>query len=298
MSLSGFAFAEGGFDRAGHLREAEEALDALWPRARVLLLDGESRALVPGELPAWPLGAALRGERPRAALFLGMAGDTPCFALEERGEGRPVCDLREAGMRWPGREASLFAAAAGVLNWQRRARHCGGCGARVELRQGGWSVRCPACGLEAYPRTDPAVIVAVSSGERLLLGRQARWPAGRWSVIAGFIEPGESLSQAVAREVFEETGVRVQQVRFAAAQPWPFPSALMLGCFAEAAPDAPDPVVGEELEDARWFSREEVAQGLAASDAPATGEPPPIAFSPRLSIARALIEAWHARASG
>jgi NAD+ diphosphatase len=188
----------------------------------------------------------------------------------------------------------LFAAAAGLLNWQRRARFCGACGKAVERRQSGWSARCPACGLETYPRTDPAIIVAVRSGDRLLLGRQRSWPPGRWSVIAGFVEPGESLAQAVRREVFEETSVRVEAVHYADDQPWPFPSALMLGFHAEAAADAPDPVVDDELEAARWFTRDEVRAGLAATDAPATDAAPPLAFAPRLSIARALIEDWAA----
>ncbi len=294
MSLSGFAFVDGGVERAAHLRDEPAALDALWPRARVLRLDAESRALDEGSLEAWGVGPAIAAERPAAAVFLGMAGDQACFALECSPEGALTCDLRRAGMQWPGTEAALFAMAAGVLNWQRRARHCGACGSSVETRQAGWSIRCPTCGLESYPRTDPAIIVAVSSGDRLLLGRQSRWPAGRWSVVAGFVEPGESLEQTVAREVFEETAVRVRQVRYADSQPWAFPSALMLGFFAEADADAPDPVAGDELEDARWFTREEVAAGLSASDAPFSGEAPPLAFSPRLSIARSLIEAWMA----
>lgn len=202
-----------------------------------------------------------------------------------------MTDLRRAGVRWPGREAALLATAAGLLNWRRRTRFCGACGGNVESRQAGWSVRCTRCGLEAYPRTDPAIIVAVSSGERLLLGRQRSWPPGRWSVIAGFVEPGESLAQAVVREVFEECGVRVQAVSYADAQPWPFPFALMLGFHATADAGAADPVVGDELEDARWFTPAEVRAGLAASDAP-EGIPPPLAMPSRLSIARALIEDW------
>ena len=294
MSLSGYAFVDGGIERAAHLRDEPAALDALWSRGRVLRLDAESCALDDGALDAWLMGPALAAERPAPAVFLGMSGDQACFALECLADGATTCDLRRAGMQWAGTEAALFAMAAGVLNWQRRARHCGACGSAVETRQAGWSMRCPNCGLESYPRTDPAIIVAVCSGERLLLGRQTRWQAGRWSVLAGFVEPGESLEQTVAREVFEETAVRVRRVRYANSQPWAFPSALMLGFFAEADAEAPDPVVGDELEDARWFTRGEIATGLAASDAPSSGEPPPFAFSPRLSIARSLIEAWMA----
>jgi len=146
--------------------------------------------------------------------------------------------------------------------------------------------------VELAAPTDPAIIVAVSSADLLLLGRQRSWPPGRWSVVAGFVEPGESLAQAVRREVFEETRVEVGAVRYAGDQPWPFPMALMLGFHAEAASDAPAPEVDDELEAARWFTREEVLAGLAVGDTPRGAEPPPLAFAPRLSIARALIEAW------
>ena len=292
MSLAGFAFVDGGFDRAAHLRESPDTLDALWPESRVLRLDAESRSLDGASFDAWTRGAEASTDRPGDAAFLGLVDGRACFALERPAEGAPTTDLRRAGMQWPGREAALFAAAAGLLNWQRRARFCGACGTAVERRQAGWSARCPGCGLEAYPRTDPAIIVAVTSDDRLLLGRQASWPPGRWSVVAGFVEPGESLAQAVRREVHEETGVVVGRVHYAGDQPWPFPMALMLGFHAEAADDAPEPVVGDELEAARWFTADEVRAGLAATDAPAPVEPAPLAFAPRLSIARALIEDW------
>ena len=292
MSLPGFAFTDDALDRAAHLRDSNEALDAQWSIARVLRLDGESRALDGPDLETWPTGLDVHAERPAEAVFLGLVEGRACFVVERAADGEPTTDLRRAGMQWPAREASIFATAAALLNWRRRSRFCGGCGNEVEARQGGWSARCPRCGLEAYPRTDPAIIVAVTSGERLLLGRQRSWPPGRWSLVAGFVEPGETLAQAVAREVAEETGVRVERASFADAQPWPFPSALMLGCYAEASADAPDPQVDDELEAARWFSADEVRAGLAASDAPPADPPPPLAFAPRLSIARALIEAW------
>ena len=292
MSLSGFAFVDWGFDRAAHLRGSAEALDAAWPAARVLRLDVESRSLEGEAFEAWPRGADLASERPDDAAFIGLVDGIACFAWERLAEGAPTTDLRRAGLQWPGREAALFATAAGLLNWQRRARFCGACGGPVDRRQAGWSARCPGCGLEAYPRTDPAIIVAVGSGDRLLLGRQASWPPGRWSVVAGFVEPGESLAQAVRREVFEETRIDVGAVRYAGDQPWPFPMALMLGFHAEAAADAPTPEVDDELEAARWFTREEVRAALAAGETPRGGEPPTLAFAPRLSIARALIEDW------
>ena len=177
----------------------------------------------------------------------------------------------------------MFAQARALLYWHERNRFCGGCAAPLESRRGGHLLLCPSCGLEHYPRTDAAIIVAVSDGERLLLGRQAIWPAGRWSVLAGFLEPGESLEQTVTREVMEEAGVRVRDCQYLASQPWPFPSALMLGFRASADPQ---PVaVGAELEDARWFSAPELRALVAAGE---------MKLSPRLSISRWLIDDWMA----
>ena len=291
MTRRGFAFANGGLDRAAHLRETPEALDALWLRARVLRLDAESRALDGPAREDWSPGGAIGTERPDEAVFLGMLGSDALFAVERPAEGQATTDLRRAGLDWPDDEASVFAAAAGLLNWRRRSRHCGACGGENAFRQAGWSARCTRCGLETYPRIDPAIIVAVSAGDRLLLGRQRSWPPGRWSLVAGFVEPGESLAQAVRREVAEETGIRVEAIHYVDAQPWPFPSSLMLGFQAVAAADAPAPVVGDELEAARWFTVAEVRAGLAAKDGPGE-DVPPLAFAPRLSIARSLIEAW------
>ena len=163
---------------------------------------------------------------------------------------------------------------------------CGACGGALAFSRAGWLGRCDACDIEHYPRTDPAVIVAVSDGARLLLGRQAAWPPRRWSVLAGFVEPGESLEQTVVREVFEESGVRVRGCRYLASQPWPFPSSLMLGFAADA--DADEPVVGDELEDARWFGREEIGAALRDESGPDG-----LLLSPPLSISRWLIERWH-----
>jgi NAD+ diphosphatase len=158
----------------------------------------------------------------------------------------------------------------------------------LRFERAGWLGRCTACGREHYPRTDQALIVAVGDGDRLLLGRQASWPARRWSIIAGFVEPGETLEQTVAREVHEETGVRVRpgSARYLASQPWPFPGALMLGFLAEAEDAAV--VVGDELEGARWFDVEAVRAGLANGDGDGTG----ILLSPPISIARHVIRTW------
>ena len=160
-------------------------------------------------------------------------------------------DLRSAAGAGRRCRRRVFAQARALLHWQRAIASAASA-APLEFVRGGWlgALRRSAA-IEHYPRTDPAIIVAVSDGERLLLGRQASWPARRWSVLAGFVEPGESLEQTVAREVMEEAGVRVRSCRYLASQPWPFPGALMLGFSADADPQ---PVVGAELEDARWFS--------------------------------------------
>ncbi|MGH8030958.1 MAG: NAD(+) diphosphatase, partial [Luteimonas sp.] len=211
-------------------------------------------------------------------------------------------DLRSAAMAWPAFASTAFAQARAMLHWQARHRHCGVCGGAVAFLRAGWLGRCTQCGAEHYPRTDPAVIVAVSDGDRLLLGRQASWPPHRYSTLAGFVEPGETLEQTVMREVFEESGVRVHACRYLASQPWPFPSSLMLGFIADAAPD--DPVIGDELEDARWFSTDAIGAAIARESTPADGAASQgdgghgsdlLLLSPKLSISRWLIERWYAQ---
>ena len=290
MTARQYAFQHPGLDRAEHLRENASALSEHWPGARVLVLDveGQARFFGDDDAPEFPRGHALASERPQDASFLGLdaAGDA-WFALpaEALGELPPqTLDLRSAATRWPALAASAFAQARALLHWQQRNRFCGACGHALGLVRGGFCARCGQCGSEHYPRTDPAIIVAVSDGERLLLGRQASWPAGRWSVLAGFLEPGESLEQAVAREVMEEAGVQIRRAEYAASQPWPFPSALMLGFRAEAEPQ---PVqVGDELEAAQWFGADELRAQVASGA---------MQLSPRLSISRWLIDDWLAR---
>ena len=260
----------GVLDRADHLRGDADALTALWPQARVLLLDDAGHALAAADRgPCAPTGREI-SDGPGgvgAAIFLGLQDDGRAwFALDAAlvaFEAPQRIDLRSAAAHWPALEAAVFAQARALQHWRTRQRHCGVCGSEVLFVRAGWLGRCSACGAEHYPRTDPAVIVAVSDGERLLLGRQRSWPAHRYSVIAGFVEPGESLEQTVAREVLEETGVRVHACRYLASQPWPFPGALMLGFTADAHPDVPQ--AGEELEDARWFTRAEAAEMVAGT---------------------------------
>jgi NAD+ diphosphatase len=194
--------------------------------------------------------------------------------------------LREAGALLGDRDAELLVHAVALENWQRLHRFCSRCGERTVIAAAGHVRRCPACGAEHYPRTDPAVIMLVTDDrDRALLGRQMHWPEGRFSTLAGFVEPGESVEQAVVREVAEEAGVAVGEVEYVASQPWPFPSSLMLGFMARAT--SPRIAVdGEEIHEARWFSREELARAVEEGEvSPLTG----------ISIAARLVELWYGR---
>ncbi|MGY1458764.1 MULTISPECIES: NAD(+) diphosphatase [unclassified Luteimonas] len=297
-----FAFVEAPLDRAENLRDDREALARLWAGGRALVLDAQGCARSTDDGALLALRAADLGDAPGDALFLGLRGEEGWFALREEdiaaadagtpaasaSAGPPRIDLRSAAAQWPDFEATAFAQARAVLHWRARHRFCGACGGVLEFLRAGWLGHCGACGLEHYPRTDPAMIVAVSDGERLLLGRGPGWAPRRYSVLAGFVEPGESLEQTVVREVFEESSVRVRACRYLASQPWPFPSSLMLGFEAEAGPDEPH-CPSDELEDARWFSRDEVGAALRGESGPEG-----LLLSPSISISRWLIERWHA----
>lgn len=290
---SPFAFLDGALDRADLLRADADALKTLWPRARVIVLDTDGRAHADneGRLQA-PTGDELGGG-PGITTFLGLRDGQGWFAADADTlaiQSPQRVDLRTAAADWPAWQATVFAQARALQHWHQRHRFCSACGGAMRFVRGGWLGLCDGCGCEHYPRTDQAVIVAVGDGERLLLGRQASWPPRRWSVVAGFVEPGETLEQTVAREVMEETGVRVRAARYLASQPWPFPGALMLGFLADADPD--QPVAGEELEAARWFSADDVRAGLAADWIRADGEGEGIVLSSPISIARHVIRAW------
>ncbi|MGY0634747.1 NAD(+) diphosphatase [Luteimonas sp. A478] len=286
-----FAFVGAPLDRAEHLRNEPSALAALWPQARLLLLDADGNALTAADDALFTVEcAAVAVALPEDAVFLGLHGERGWFALpaEQAGieaEGR--INLRAAAALWPLREATAFAQARAVLHWRSRHRFCGACGGPLAFARAGWLGHCARCAIEHYPRTDPAVIVSVSDGERLLMGREATWPARRWSVLAGFVEPGETLEQTVEREVFEESQVRVRASRYLGSQPWPFPSSLMLGFEADAEPDEPVPNT-DELEDVRWFGREEIGAALRGET-----QNEGILLSPSVSISRWLIERWY-----
>lgn len=283
-------FAGLALDRAELTRLSPDALRALWPSAHVAIVDFEGHAPGDDAGPRWLRGADLGEAMLDAASFLGhTSGEAAWFALPAeclppgRLAGAPHIGLRRAAAQWPGFLSGVFAYAKALLLWQSRARHCGACGAATELVRAGHCARCrnPDCALQQFPRTDAAIIVLVSDGDRALLGRQRSWPERRWSTLAGFVEPGESLEDAVRREVGEEAGVTLDRVHYHSSQPWPFPGALMVGF--RATVDDPTIRVGDELEDARWFAAGELVTAIGADE---------VRLPPPISISRRLIEDW------
>ncbi len=250
---------------------------------RVLMREPGSRELATRPLTDSPLDAD--GLPVGDWVFLGVAGRTPCFALraphpvpEDR-----VVPVRAVGIADPADpELRIGIGGLAVLNWHRRHPHCPLCGAATVIAEAGWSRRCPADDSQHFPRVDPAVIMLVLDDERALLGRQARWQETWFSTLAGFVEPGETLENAVAREVREEVGIEVSASAYRGSQPWPFPSSLMIGFHAQAATTdiAPDRA---EIAEARWFTRAELAAACRAGD---------VRLPPRFSISRWLIELW------
>ncbi len=271
-------------DRDAATRASEAALAEAWDRAQVLVVDDQGRAVVDAtDLVLFPAAEAPEGDR----LYLGSLEGQPFFAvrgdLPRRLGTRPL-GLREVGAVLGDRDAGLLVHAVGLTNWHASHPRCPRCGTATEVVQGGAVRRCPEDGSDHFPRTDPAIIVLVTDGaDRCVLGRQASWPEGRYSTLAGFVEPGESLEQAVAREVLEESGVQVRDVVYRASQPWPFPSSLMLGFRALCDPDVVPRTSDAELEDVRWFDRAELTERYAR-------------LPPQVSIANMLISDWLAEA--
>jgi NAD+ diphosphatase len=225
-------------------------------------------------------------------IFLGMYRNQPAFAIHiDRSQPAPFADrgdfhdLRYLGSVLPVDEANLVAHARALVIWHGVQRFCGRCGAATRPESGGNTRRCTNddCALRLFPRVDPAIIVLVHDRDRCLLGRQSSWPEGRYSTVAGFVEPGESLEDAVAREVQEETDILVSDIRYHSSQPWPFPSSIMLGFTADAESEVITLNDGE-LEDARWFTHKELTSGHPK-------------LPPRLSISRALVDSWIQRKS-
>ncbi|MBA15964.1 MAG: NAD(+) diphosphatase [Sphingomonas sp.] len=279
-------FTGGIVDRADWLRHDAAALEKARrdPRAKLLDLNGLDPVLVDDRLGWTPLHTVDDGGE---LILLGLIDDVAHFA---RLDPQPSDGARHGGIfdaitRLPEWEAALYAAARSVSDWHKRHGFCAKCGHATTPFRAGWARKCGNCAAEHYPRTDPVVIMIAEHDGRALLGRQASWAPGRYSALAGFLEPGESIEEAVARETLEESGVRVTSVRYVASQPWPFPSSLMIACVGEALDDhiTVDP---NEIEDARWFTRDEVRAALAGDPDAPFGAPPPIA------IAHTLLSVW------
>jgi NAD+ diphosphatase len=282
------AFSGQPLDRADHLRRDPAAMHALREGdARLLRLDGLVPEVV-GESLAWD---PLDGLAPETELlFLGLAEGVAHFArVPEAGNASPAYAQSPIwGLlgQLSARDLALYGTARSVLDWHARHRFCARCGEATRIAKGGWQRDCGACGADHFPRVDPVVIMLVEREGQLLLGRQARFPPRSYSALAGFIESGESIEDAVRREVFEEAGVRVGEVRYLASQAWPFPSQLMLGCIGLA--ESLDLVIDhDEIEDARWFTRADVEEALARGSESTSFVPPPAQ-----AIARDLLRWW------
>ena len=284
-------FAGGGLDRMGPRRT-----DAAWladrradPASRVVVATSDGVLVDPDGTPATVAVSEVPDDAETVLLGVGHDG-AAVFAADpgpERGVAlRPeasLVGLRDVAAMSALADANLLAHATGLLNWHRRHRFCANCGAATDTAEAGYVRECPNCGAQHHPRTDPVVITLVTDGDRVLLGRNANWPERRFSCLAGFVEPGESLEQAVEREVGEEAGVRVADVRYVSSQPWPFPASLMLGFEATYTGGDPHPH-DRELQAVEWFTREDLRRA-AAGDGNVTIPPP-------LAIARRLMDGW------
>ncbi len=281
-------FTGGTFDRADPLRSDAQRLAAAVadPRARLLRLHALDPELTPEGRLTW--GSLAEAGDEDDLVFLGFIDGVPHFAAIDP-KATPVYGRSPAVFRaleiLPADEAANYAAARSVVDWHLRHRFCSVCGTGTQVFRAGWGRKCPVCHAEHFPRTDPVVIMIAEHDGRALLGRQPPWPRGRYSALAGFLEPGESIEEAVARETLEETGIRVRDIRYIASQPWPFPSSLMIACVARAEND--EIVLDRnELEDALWFTRDEVSAALA-------GDPDArFVAPPTYAIAHTLLTAW------
>lgn len=272
-------------DRADHLRNDEAAARLRDdPEALLLRLDGLDPLVDGNAKLAWsPLEEAAGA--PLA--FIGLLDGRPRFVAltGTRGGARRSPALNRLLEHWSFDEAATYGVARSLVDWHARHGFCANCGAATAVFRAGWGRRCPSCRTEHFPRTDPVVIMLAEHDGRILVGRQAAWPPRRYSALAGFLEPGESIEEAVAREVFEEAGVRVGRVRYVTSQPWPFPSQLMIACVAEADGSTLT-LDGDELEDAIWVDRAGVRAALAdQADAPFLAPPP-------YAIAHTLLRWW------
>lgn len=308
-------FGGSGLDRAGEIRDTPDAIAAAQadPEARAIVF-WRGKPLIkmenPAELMRLPMDHDVLREAKEAPILLGREEGAPRFAYnvsawmpadldesqlggfldatEQRHpalpEAQAFSELRRV-MTWlTPRDAELAATGKAILGWHETHRFCACCGVESVIAQAGWQRRCPACGAGHFPRTDPVVIMLITRGNSVLVGRSPGWPEGMYSLLAGFVEPGETLEAAVRREVFEEVGVHVGAVSYLASQPWPFPASLMFGCAGEALSETLniDPI---EIEDAMWVTREDMMRAFA-------GEHPQILAARKGAIARFLLENW------
>ncbi|HWA00346.1 MAG TPA: NAD(+) diphosphatase [Caulobacterales bacterium] len=291
------AFANSPLDRAAHHRRDQTWLDAaLAAPTTELIAFHERRPFIvdrEGVAEAGWMGAhAAAAISPAGAplVFLGLdANGGARFAIEIPDAAPLVAvgrfeELRGIGPSLDAGDLAILGCARSLFDWHARHRFCANCGASSEIAEAGWKRVCPACNSEHFPRVDPVVIMVPVFGERVLLGRQAKWPKGMHSALAGFMEPGETIEEAVARETLEEAGLVVTNVRLHSTQPWPFPSQLMIGVIAEVEHDNAK-VDEHELEAVRWFTREEARQLIA-------GKHPECWAPPSFAIAHQLIKSW------
>lgn len=312
-------FGGSGLDRAAHIRGDADALAGLVadPNAKCLLI-WRGKPLVEGEasdrLGLIPVSHALVENGPGGVadglIFLGLSDGVPVFAADISNWEPDGQDLSEVGgfvdgseqqhpdlpdrfvfaelrriMTWLSpRDAELAATAKAVIGWHETHKFCARCGAASAMTQAGWQRSCPTCSGQHFPRTDPVVIMLITHGDSVLMGRSPGWPEGMYSLLAGFVEPGETLEAAVRREVFEEAGVPVGAVTYLSSQPWPFPASLMFGCAGQALSRdiSIDPV---EIEDAMWVSKSEMMQAFA-------GEHPVLKPARKGAIAHFLLQNW------
>jgi len=300
-----YCFAGNPLDRVSERRRDREWVQSLLadPASRILPLYDLKPAIRDPHRPAleWQAIAPWREAIDAGAMliFLGIAERRAHFAIDATGAGSPAdpsaenVDVRTLAPQIPAAEAAILAEARSLIDWHVRHRFCAQCGHPTNVSSAGWTRRCPECRAHHYPRSDPVTIMLVVRGERALLGRNKRRPGLRFSCLAGFMEPGETPEEAVRREVREESGILVGRVKYLGAQPWPFPSTLMMGFLAEGISEAItiDP---EELAEARWFEREEI-RAMVARAAGGEDDPARVSLPQPLAIAHQICRRWSNR---